>query len=320
MIKKRLGQSNVEVSPVAMGCWPIAGMTTLDVNDHDSIATIESALASGIDFFDTAYAYGASGESERLLGRVKANYAGPMKIATKCGVHWDSNRERVFDCSIERISSEFEESLARLGAESFDVYYLHAHDGRTPIAHIAEFFAKEVEKKRIHAVGVSNLNVPQMDEFAGVCPIDVIQPPYNMLQRDIESDLLPWCQQRGVAVACYWPLMKGLLSGAMQRDFVFRPGDGRAKYPMFQGIEWQRNQDFLDELRGIAAETGVTVSQLVISWTIQRPGITVVLCGAKRPAQIEESAGAMKIQLTSDMVARIDQALERRGKVTKIPF
>jgi aryl-alcohol dehydrogenase-like predicted oxidoreductase len=163
------------------------------------------------------------------------------------------------------------------------------------------------------AVGVSNFSLEQLAEFHAVCPITAFQPPYNMLQRDIERDTLPWCLKRNIAVCIYWPLMKGLLAGKLGRDHVFEPGDGRAKYPMFQGAEWQRNQDFLDELRAIATDIGMTVAQVVINWTIHQPGITAALCGAKRPEQIMETAGAMGWQLTDEHVARIDQALVKRG-------
>ena len=135
-----------------------------------------------------------------------------------------------------------------------------------------------------------------------------------MLQRDIEKDTLPWCRERGIAVCVYWPLLKGLLAGKLPRDHVFRPGDGRAKYPMFQGDEWQKNQDFLDELRAIAADTGKTVAQVVINWTIQQPGITVALCGAKRPDQIRDTAAALGWRLSAEHMAQIAQALARRGQ------
>jgi len=134
-----------------------------------------------------------------------------------------------------------------------------------------------------------------------------------MLQRQIEKDTLPWCREHGVSVMAYWPLLKGLLAGKLPRDFVFQPNDGRAKYPMFQGDEWQKNQDFVDRLREISEEIGKTVSQVVINWTIHQPGITAALCGAKRADQIEETAGAMGWKLDTEQLARIDAALEERG-------
>jgi aryl-alcohol dehydrogenase-like predicted oxidoreductase len=175
-----------------------------------------------------------------------------------------------------------------------------------------------MEEGKALAIGVSNFSLPQLEEFHAACPISACQPPYNMLQRDIERDSLLWCRDLGISVCVYWPLLKGLLAGKLPRDFVFQKGDGRAKYPMFQGQEWERNQDLLDELRPIAAEVNKTVAQLVINWTIHQPGITAALCGAKRPEQIRETAGAMGWRLSPEQLARIDAALARRGTpVTK---
>jgi aryl-alcohol dehydrogenase-like predicted oxidoreductase len=134
-----------------------------------------------------------------------------------------------------------------------------------------------------------------------------------MLQREIETAQLPWCRERNIAVIVYWPLMKGLLAGKLPRDHVFAPRDGRQKYPMFQGTEWTKTQDFLDRLRPIAAEAGKSVAQLVLNWTIHRPGITAALCGAKRPEQIRDNAGGMGWKLTPAQLAQIDAALAERG-------
>ena len=140
-----------------------------------------------------------------------------------------------------------------------------------------------------------------------------------MLQREIEDSQLPWCVEHSVAVIVYWPLMKGLLAGHLSREHVFDAKDGRRKYPMFSGDEWQKNQDFLDVLRGMAIEIERPVSQIVLNWTIQRPGITAALCGAKRPDQIQESAGAMDWVLSPDELAEIDAAITARGEVQSRP-
>jgi aryl-alcohol dehydrogenase-like predicted oxidoreductase len=155
--------------------------------------------------------------------------------------------------------------------------------------------------------------VEQLAEFAAVCPLTAYQPHYNMLQREIEAVQLPWCREHHVAVIVYWPLMKGLLAGKLTRDHVFDPRDGRAKYPMFQGEEWRKNQDFLDRLRPIAAGAGKSVAELVMNWTIHQPGITAALCGAKRPEQIRANAGGMGWRLSVAQLAEIQKALDARG-------
>jgi aryl-alcohol dehydrogenase-like predicted oxidoreductase len=299
--------------PVALGCWPISGMSSLDVNETDSLATLHAALDAGINFLDTAYGYGRGGESERLIARAIAGRRDKVVIATKCGIHWAADKSRVIDGSPARIRRECEESLRRLATDHVELLYLHAPDPSTPLAESAGELLRLMEAGKTRSIGVSNFSLPQVREFHAVCPVTAVQPAYNMLQRDIERDIVPWCRERGVAVCAYWPLLKGLLAGKLPRDHVFRPGDGRAKYPMFQGEEWQKNQDFLDELRIIAAEVGKPVAQLVVNWTIHQPGITSALCGAKRPEQIIETAAVLGWRLSPDQAARIDQALTRRG-------
>jgi aryl-alcohol dehydrogenase-like predicted oxidoreductase len=169
---------------------------------------------------------------------------------------------------------------------------------------------------KVRAVGVSNFrSIEQYEQFHAVCPITADQPHYNMLQREIEMERLPWCMTHGVAVCVYWPLMKGFLAGKLLRDHRWDAKDGRQKYPVFQGEQWDRTHDFIDKLRPIAAEARLTLAQLVIAWTIQRPGITAALCGAKRPEQIRETAGAMQVALTAEQLARIERAIAERGAV-----
>ncbi len=148
-----------------------------------------------------------------------------------------------------------------------------------------------LDEGKTRAVGASNLSLAQLVAFAAQCPLAAFQPPYNMLQRQIEADTLPWCRQQGVAVLVYWPLMKGLLSGKIRRDRVFGPDDSRRKYPAFQGAEREKNLDLVDRLSRIAHAAGHTVAELVVRWTLDQPGITSALCGAKRPEQIRETAG-----------------------------
>lgn len=315
---RRIGTTDLFVSPVALGCWPISGMTSLDVNENDSVATLEACLDVGVNFLDTAYGYGANGESEQLIARALGHVRDQLVIATKGGMHWQGG-QRVFDGSPARLRRECDESLRRLNTDRIDLLYLHAPDPNVPVAESAGALLDLMNEGKTLAVGVSNFSVVQLNAFHSVCPIAAHQPPYNMLQRDIENDTLPWCREHNVSVVVYWPLMKGLLAGKLARDHVFPPEDGRAKYPMFQGDEWQKNQDFIDQLRDIASDAGRTVSQLVVNWTLSQPGITAALCGAKRRYQIEETAGSMGWELTAEQVVRIDQALADRGQAVTRP-
>lgn len=308
-----IGSTDIRISPVAFGAWPIAGMTSIDVNDADSLATISACLDVGINFIDTAYCYGAQGESERLIARALGNRRDDVVIATKGGIHWGPEGSQVLDGRPAVLRRECEESLRRLGTDRVELLYLHAPDPHTPIAESAGELKRLMDEGKTRSVGVSNVGVEGLAEFHAVCPLSAYQPPYNMLQREIEADALPWCRERNVSVMVYWPLMKGLLAGKLARDHVFDPKDGRRKYPMFSGEEWEKNQDFVDHLRAIAADVGKTVAQVVINWTIHRDGIAVALCGAKRPEQLRENVGAMGWRLSAEHLARIDRAIEERG-------
>jgi len=302
--RRPLGNSGLTVSPVTLGCWPIAGVTTLDVNDADSIATIQKCFDVGINHLDTAHVYGPNGESENLIRRALGNRRDEIVIATKCGIHYE-NGTMLTDNRPERLRWECDESLRRLGTDRIELLYLHAPDDKVPIAESAAALRKLMDEGNTLSIGVSNFNVEQMAEFHAVCPITGVQMPYNMLQRDIEKRTIPWCRERNIAVMIYWPLMKGLLSGKLKRGQALDDRDNRRSYPMYQGDELQKNQDFIDELRKVAASSGHSVAQLVVNWTINQPGITSALCGAKRPAQIEETARAMGWQLTDEQRARL---------------
>jgi len=317
---RQLGLTNIRVSEIALGCWPIAGMTSAGVTDDDSLATICACFDLGINFLDTAYCYGQNGESERLIARAIVGRRDEFVIATKGGIHWGLGRKAIYDARPETLRRECDESLRRLGTDRVELYYLHAPDPNTPLTESAGAMHDLRAEGKVRAVGLSNSDLAGIVEFHAVCPLAAFQPPYNMLQRDIETEIMPWCREHNVSLMIYWPLLKGLLSGKLPRDHVFGPDDGRSRYPMFQGDEWQKNQDFLDELRLIAADMGRSVAQVAINWVIHRPGITAALCGAKRPDQIRDNAGAAGWRLTPEQLRRIDAALARRGKaITRLP-
>ena len=310
--RRRLGKSNIEISPVAMGCWPVTGITSVDVTRESSEATIRAAFDAGINFFDTAYMYGYDGESEKMIGDVLADVRDEIVIATKCGLHWEKSVS-VSDASPERIIAECDESLRRLSTDRVELYYLHAPDPQVPVAESAGVILELMQAGKVIAAGLSNATVEELAEFHAVCPLSAYQPHYNMLQREIEDSQLPWCIDNSISTMVYWPLMKGLLAGKLARDHQFDPKDGRQKYPMFQGEEWQKNHDFIERLREISDSIGRSIPELVVNWTIQRPGITSALCGAKRPEQIVETAASLTWQLSDEIIEVIDQAIVDRG-------
>lgn len=311
---RTLGGTSLTVTPIAMGCWPIAGITTPGVTRERSLETLKAAFDSGINFFDTAYCYGYEGESERMIGEALRGVRDQIVIASKGGVHWTKDKVQARDGRPATIIRECEESLRRLQTDVIDLHYLHGPDPILPVEVSAEAFAQLIEQGKIRSAGISNCSVEQLGAFHRVCPLSAYQPRYNMVQREIETAQLPWCVEHNVACIVYWPLMKGLLAGHYLRDHVFPPHDSRLKYPVFQGEQWQRNQDLLDELRIVAAGLNLTVADLVLKWTIQQPGITVALCGAHRPEQIRENARAMRGSLPEDATAAIAQAIQRRSQ------
>ncbi len=236
-----------------------------------------------------------------------------MVIATKGGIHWTPEGVQVLDARPATLRRECEESLRRLATDHVELYYLHAPDPNVPVAESAGELKRLLAEGKMLAVGASNVTLAQLVEFAAVCPLAAFQPPYNMLLRQIEADTLPWCRRQGVAVMAYWPLMKGLLAGRIARDQVFGPDDSRRKYPMFLGEERRKNHDLVDRLQAIARRSGHSVADLVIRWTVEQPGITSALCGAKRPDQIRQNAGGSGWQLDAEQLAEIDQALAERG-------
>ncbi len=217
-----VGSSGLKVSAVALGCWPIAGMSSLDVNTADSLATLHAALDHGINFLDTAYCYGPHGESEQLIGQAIAGRRDKVVIATKGGLHWEGST-RIQDATAGTLIRECEESLQRLNTDRIDLYYLHAPAPGTPVAESARGIRHLRDQGKVLTVGASNLTLTQLQEFQEVCPLDAYQPPYNMLQREIEHDILPWCQSHKVSVMVYWPLLKGLLSRKVAARLCFSP-------------------------------------------------------------------------------------------------
>ena len=206
-------------------------------------------LRPGHQFLDTAYCYGVEGESERLIARAVAGRRHEMVIATKGGIEWGPAASRSSTAGPPRCAGNARKACGgwRPIGSSFIICTLPIRS--VPIAESAGEIRRLIAEGKVLSAGVSNVDLAQLEAFAAECPLTAFQPPYNMLQREIEADTLPWCRQQGVAVMVYWPLLKGLLAGQLPRDHVFAPGDSRLKYPMFHGEEWQKNQDLVDALR-----------------------------------------------------------------------
>ncbi|MFM9197657.1 MAG: aldo/keto reductase [Planctomycetia bacterium] len=313
---RAVGKSGLEVGPLGLGCWPLAGMTRSGITPAAAVATVAAALDAGIVHLDTAYCYGESGESERAIARALAGRRREAAvIASKCGIHWEPGRKQCVDGRPERIRGEVDESLVRLGTDHVDLLYLHAPDPTIPLEESAGELARLLAAGKTRGVGVSNASRTQLERFAAVCPLSACQMHYNMLQREIEAEILPWCRDHGVAMFVYWPLMKGLLAGSLARDHVFPTTDSRHKYPMFNGQEFQRNLDFVDALRPVARRLGCELPDLVLAWTAEQPGITCVLFGATSPEQVHFNTRALQCTLDDEARRDIAVAIHARGPV-----
>ena len=316
-----LGSSLVRVGPLGLGCWPLAGMTREGVSREAAVATVRAALDGGVTHLDTAYCYGEHGESERAIGEATAGRRDAVVIAGKCGIHWERDpsrtppRRQVVDGRPERIRAEVEESLTRLGTDRIDLLYLHAPDPAVPIEESAGELARLLGAGKARAIGLSNASAVNLARFAEACPLAACQMQFNMLQREIEAEVLPWCMAHGVAMIAYWPLMKGLLAGRMRRGQVFPVTDSRHKYPIFNGDEFERNLDFVNALRPVADRLGCELPDLVLAWTAEQPGITSVLFGATSPGQTRENVRAMQCDLDDAARAAIRHAIDARGPV-----
>ena len=310
-----LDASGLSVGPLGLGCWPLAGMTRTGITPATARATVAAALEAGILHLDTAYCYGADGESERAIAAAIAGRRDGEFLASKCGIHWEPGRKQCVDGRPERLRREVAESLRRLQTDRIDLLYLHAPDPQVPLAESMGELRRMREEGLTRCVGVSNVNLEQLAEAHAAAGVAAVQLPYNMLQREIEREIVPWCRSLGVAVVAYWPLMKGLLAGTMTRDRVFPATDSRHKYPMFSGEEFQRNLDFVEVVRGEAARLGSAVADVVLAWTAEQPGITSVLFGATDPEQVRTNAAALACTLDDTARRAIRDAIAARGPV-----
>jgi aryl-alcohol dehydrogenase-like predicted oxidoreductase len=320
---RHLGESDLRVSTVALGAWAIGGWLWGGTDDEKAVAGIRRALDLGMTTLDTAAVYGF-GHSETVVGRAIRGRRQEVQLLTKFGLRWDlekgvdyfdsqDNEGRpVHICKFagrESVLEECDRSLRRLGTDHLDLYQHHWPDASTPIEETFDACARLLKAGKIRAVGVSNYTVQMMEEARKIVPLASDQPPYSMLKRDIEADVLPWCRKHGVGVLAYSPLQNGLLTGKVGLDREFPPTDLRSRNPYFTKENRRRVLRFLDAIRPIAERMGATLAQLVIAWTVRQPGITSALVGVRDPRQAEEDARAADLALSDEDLAAIADRL-----------
>jgi aryl-alcohol dehydrogenase-like predicted oxidoreductase len=312
-----LGMTGLRVSPVAFGTWQLGGDWG-GFDEREAIGAIRHARELGINFFDTAQAYGF-GASERLLGKALREDLDKRRdelvLATKGGLRIDPEHGLVRDSSTDWLRRGVEESLRALGVDYLDLYQVHWPDPNTPFAEAAEALRRLCEEGKLGHIGVSNFSVAQMAEFAGTRPVETLQPPYHLFRRDIEADVLPYASEHDIGVLVYGPLAHGLLSGAVNTDTTFVVADWRSKSPLFAGEVFQRNLRVVGELERFAQARGYSVGRLAIAWTLANPAVDVAIVGSRQAAHIDDSLGALEIRLTGEDLKEIDRIMATAAPV-----
>ena len=316
-LTREIGGSGITASAVGLGTWAIGGWMWGGTDEAASVAAIQASIDAGITLIDTAPAYGM-GLSEEIVGRAIRDRRDKVVIATKCGLVWHTQKGNHFfdqqDRPVHRylgadaIEHEVEESLRRLGTDYIDLYITHWQDPTTPVAETMGALEALKAKGKIRAIGASNVSPGDLKAYVGTGQLDAIQEQYNMVHRDIEAELLPICAEHGVSVLSYSSLALGLLSGRIGPDRVFEGDDLRRENPLFSVENRTKAMAMADAIRPIAEGHGATVAQLVLAWTLRKPGITFALVGARNSEQAVENARAGELRLTDGEVEAIDRA------------
>ena len=322
---RQLGKSEIRISSITFGAWAIGGWMWGGADKRDAVAAIQKAVDVGMTSIDTAAIYG-QGHSESIVGEALEGRRHEVQILTKFGLRWDTDRGlHYFDStnnegraiSIHRYAAkasvieECEKSLKRLRTDYIDLYQHHRTDPTTPIEETMGALSILLEQGKIRPAGGSNYTLEETRQAQAALPIVCNQVPYSMLEREIEDDLVPYCREQQISILAYSPLQRGILTGKIKPGHKFEETDHRSQQYYFQSGNHEKVMNFLAEIGPIADERGITLSQLVINWTLHRPGITVALVGARNSQQVEENAVAADFQLSSKETGQIDSALEK---------
>jgi aryl-alcohol dehydrogenase-like predicted oxidoreductase len=308
---KQLGSSGILVSKVCLGTWAIGGWMWGGSEEEESVRTIRSALDRGVNFIDTAPVYGF-GRSEEIVGKALKGHVARDRVvvATKVALEWDE-KEKVFrNASRQRILKEVEDSLGRLQTDYIDLYQVHWPDPLTPIEETAQVMAELLEAGKIRAVGVSNYSPQQMDAFRKVAPLHSVQPPYNLFERQIEGDVLPYAKKHGIAILAYGAICRGLLSGKMKPDTRFQGDDLRQYDPKFREPRFSQYLKAVAELDEMADKRhGRRVLELAVRWVLDQGA--VALWGGRHPSQLERVDQVFGWSLTPEELKDIDEVVRR---------
>ena len=315
MQTRTLGWTGVKLSTIGVGTWAMGGggwkFSWGPQDDRDSIASIHRALDLGVNWIDAAAVYGL-GHGEEVVGKALRGLRQRPFVATKCGRPWDEKGEPFSRLKRESIRAEAEASLKRLGVEVIDLYQIHWPTPDEDIEEAWGAMAELVKEGKVRFAGSCNFGVAHLRRIQPIHSVASLQPPYSLLRREVETELLPYCAQNRIGVIVYSPMQKGLLTGKITRERVqnFAADDHRRNDPLFAEPKLTANLKLVERLNAIAGRRGRSVGQLAVAWTLRRPEVTSAIVGTRSPRQIEEIAAASDWDLTAADIAQIDELLK----------
>lgn len=319
METRRLGNSDLSITPVGFGAWAIGGggwqFAWGSQDDDESIAAIHSALGAGVNWIDTAAVYGL-GHSEEVVARALKSWPGTKPyIFTKCGLRWDAEGNVRKVLHADSISREVEDSLRRLGVEAIDLYQIHwPPDPDSPELEEGWSILSALKRQgKVRWIGVSNFDVKQLRRAQKIAPITSLQPPYSLINRGVEEDILPYCLRENIGVIVYSPMASGLLSGAMTRERAGKlpKDDWRSSDPEFTDPQLSRNLALVEQLREIGKRHGRSPGEVAIAWTLRNPAVTGAIVGARNAGQAGAVMRAGEFRLSDKEVNEIEDYFEQ---------
>ena len=323
MEKRRIGTSRIEVTPLIFGAWAIGGWKWGGTDRDEAIKAIHRAVDMGINAIDTAPVYGF-GLSEEIIGKAIVGRRDRAYLFTKCGLRWDIKKGEYFYSSFDDkgnkidmyrysgkdgIIEECERSLRRLKTDYIDLYQIHWPDSTTPIEESMEAMLKLVEQGKVRYIGVSNYSLEQLKEARKYAEVVSDQVPYSMVNRGIEKDIIPYCIDNNIGILAYSPLQRGRLTGKVTLDYEFKDNDHRRDNPFFTRENRKKVLRLIEKIKPVAKNHSATISQVVLNWTVNRPGITAALVGTRNIKQAEENFSSLNFKLSREEIDLINRAV-----------
>ena len=315
MYTRQLGNSDMQITPLGIGAWAMGGggwaFAWGPQDDNESIATIHKALDEGINWIDTAPVYGL-GHSEMVVGKALEGRSERPLIFTKCGRIWNEQRQILKSLEPDSIRQECENSLRNLKVDVIDLYQMHWPEPDEDIEKGWETMARLQEDGKVRHIGLSNYSASQMDRVQKIAPITSMQPPYSIVQREVEEEVLPYALEHGIGSIIYAPMKSGLLTGAMTRERLANlpDDDWRRRSPFFQEPALTKSLGLVDLLRQIGDGHGRTPGEVAIAWTLRHPAVTAAIVGLRKPSQVDGVIGAMEFRLSDDEIQQIDSFMK----------